>query len=74
MCSVTDGHGFDLSDAGCTRALSFVAVSICAALTSRPCLALLSPPFYCREPRCLLRESYSQIIASSEYKFINIIS
>jgi hypothetical protein len=27
--SVTDGHGFDLSDAGCTRALSFVAVSIC---------------------------------------------
>ena len=32
--SVTDGHGFDLSDAGCTRALSFVAVSICAALTA----------------------------------------
>jgi len=54
--SVTDGHGFDLSDAGCTRALSFVAVSICAALTSRPRLALDEiAPLHLPAPRLGLR-------------------
>jgi hypothetical protein len=44
--SVTDGHRFDLSDAGCTRAVSFVAVSILRNNVHPLCLALPSPPAY----------------------------